>query len=337
VSVGPAAVPGNYTLTVTGKGTTQTHSIGVDLEITAMVGGAAQQRIANEHTYSTQLPELDPFFDDYEIHLKTSHDNGASWSSNTQITYNDVDDMHPSIIQLKNGTIMLVWQTRISNSSEICYKTSNGTSWSETMQLTTDPAHDITPTATQTKSGQIWVVWASDRHGDYEIFYKTYNGSSWSPDTRLTTNNAYDIQPTITQAMSEDVYVFWSSNTSGTYDIYYSYYNGTTWAANATFVAGSYEDMWPAVARARDTKIWVAYATDEVDQPDGNWEIFLRSSLAGDVNGDGITNIADLIIVSLVYGATPSKPNYDPDADLNRDGIVDIRDMSIVAYYLLET
>ncbi len=67
------------------------------------------------------------------------------------------------------------------------------------------------------------------------------------------------------------------------------------------------------------------------------WEIFIKSSLAGDVNGDGITNIADLIIVSLVYGATPSKPNYNPNADLNRDGIVDIRDMRIVAYYLLET
>jgi hypothetical protein len=137
--------------------------------------------------------------------------------------------------------------------------------------------------------------------------------------------------------MSEDVYVFWSSNTSGTYDIYYSYYNGTTWTANTTLVAGSYEDAWTAVMRARDTKIWVAYATDEVDQPDGNWEIFIKSSLAGDVNGDGITNIADLTIVSLVYGATPSKPNYNPDADLNRDGIVDIRDLGIIGYYLLET
>ena len=337
LSVDPTAVPGNYTLTVTAKGTTQTHSIGIDLEITAMVGGATQQSTANEYTYSTQLPELDPFFDDYEIHLKKSHDNGASWTSDTWITYNDVDDMHPSIIQLQNGTIMLVWQTRISNNSEICYKTFNGTAWSETVQLTTDPDHDFTPTVTQTKSGHIWVVWASDRYGDYEIFYKIFNGSAWSSDTRLTTNIAYDIQPTIIQAMSEDVYVFWSSNTSGTYDIYYSYYNGTIWAANTPLVAGSYEDVWTAVMRARDTKIWVAYATDEVDQPDGNWEIFIKSSLAGDVNGDGITNIADLTIVSLVYGATPSKPNYNPNADLNRDGIVDIRDLGIIGYYLLET
>lgn len=337
VSVGAGAVPGNYTLTVTGKGTTQTHSIGVDLEVTSLVGGATQQSTANEYTHSTQLPELDPFFDDYEIHLKTSHDNGASWTSNTQITYNDVDDMHPSIIQIQNGTIMLVWQTSMSNNREICYKTSNGTSWSETVRLTTDPADDITPTVTQTKSGQIWVVWASNRYGDYEIFYKTYNGSAWSSDTRLTTSTDYDVQPTIVQAANEHVYIFWSSNTSGDFDIYYRYYNGTTWAGNATFVASSYEDMWPAVMRARDTKIWVAYATDEADQPDGNWEIYIKSSLAGDVNGDGITNIADLTIVSLLYGATESKPNYNPNADLNRDGIVDIRDMRIVAYYLLET
>lgn len=337
VSVGPTAVPGNYTLTVTGKGTTQTHGISIGLEITTLASGASQQGTQGEHTYSTQLPELDPFFEDYEIHLKKSHDNGASWMSDNQITYNDVDDMHPSITQLLNGTIMLVWQTSISNNSEICYKTFNGTAWSETVQLTTDPANDLTPTVTQTKNGTIWVVWASNRYGDYEIFYKTYNGSAWSTDTRLTTSTGYDVQPTIIQAMNGDVYVFWSSDTSGSFDIFYKYYNGTLWNVKTTLVSGSYEDVWPAVMRARDTKIWVAYATDEVNQPDGNWEIFIRSSLAGDVNGDGITNIADLTIVSLVYGATQSKPNYNPNADLNRDGIVDIRDMRIVAYYLLET
>ncbi len=337
VSVGPAAIPGNYSLTVTGKGTTQTHSIGIDLEITTMVGGATQQSTADEYTHGTQLPELDPFFEDYEIHLKKSHDNGASWTSDTWITYNDVDDMHPSIIQLQNGTIMLVWQSRFSNSSEICYKTSNGTSWSETIQLTTDPAHDHSPTVIQTTSGEIWVVWASDRYGDYEIFYKTFNGSAWLSDTRLTTSMDYDVQPTIIQAANGHIYIFWSSDTSGDFDIYYKCYNGTTWTERVTFIAGSYDDEWPAVMRARDTKIWVAYATDEVDQPDGNWEIFIKSSLAGDVNGDGITNITDLTIVSLVYGATPSEPDYNPDADLNRDGIVDIRDLGIIGYYLLET
>jgi hypothetical protein len=92
--------------------------------------------------------------------------------------------------------------------------------------------------------------------------------------------------------------------------------------------------MWPAVTRAQDTKIWVAWATNEVDQPDSNWEIFCRFSLAGDVNEDGQVNVLDLTLVSLAYGSLEGEPAYDPNADLNGDGIVDMRDLRIVAYYL---
>ena len=336
ISVSPTATPGNYTFSVVGKGTTQTHSLGIDLEITTL--GAPQQsdqsRFAN-----TQSAELDAPFYDYEIYIKTSRDNGATWSIGAQITDNNVDDMHPCLIQLQNGTIMLVWQSYISGNSEICYKTSNGTSWSNTVQLTSNPASDNAPNIIQTTSGQIWVVWSSDRYGDHEILRKIYNGSSWSTDERLTTSTNIDLQPAILQAANGDIFLFWSSAASADFSIYYKYStdNGTTWSARTTFASSSYEDLWPAVIRAHDTKIWVAYSSNEADQPDGNWEIYIKASLAGDINGDGLTNVADLIIVSLAYGYTAGEPGYNVAADLNRDGLVDMRDLRIVAYYLLET
>ena len=338
VSVDLTAVPGNYTVTVVGKSSTRTHTVDIDLEITANAGGATQQSTQGK-SVSMQSPQLDSYIYDFEIQFKTSNDNGATWSRDGQITENNIDDMHPSIIQLQNSTIMLAWQSYISGNSEICYKTTNGTAWSETIQLTTNPANDKTPTLTQTKNGQIWIVWASDRYGDYEIFYKIYNGSTWSSDTRLTTSIGYDVQPTIIQATNGDMYIIWSSDSGGNFDIYYqcSTDNGTTWSGRTPFAASSYQDEWPAAMRAQDTKIWVVWASDEADQPDGNWEIFIKSSLAGDVNGDGITNIADLTVVSLVYGTTEGKPNYNPNADVNRDGVVDVIDMRIVGRYFAET
>lgn len=335
ISIGLAATPGNYTFTVVGKGTTQTHSIGIDLEIIA--AGGTQQSNEREPT-SAQSTGLDYIFYDYEIHFKTSRDNGATWSIGAQITDNNVDDMHPCIIQLQNGTIMLVWQTYISGNAEICYKTSNGTSWSNTTQLTADPASDKAPNMIQTKNGQIWVVWSSDRFGDYEVFTKVYNGT-WSSDTRLTTSIDYDLQPAILQAANTDIIIFWASDASGDFNIYYKYStdNGTTWSTRTTFASSGYEDTWPALMRAHDTKIWVAYSSNEPDQPDGNWEIFIKTSLAGDINADGLTNIVDLTIVSLAFGSITGEPGYNVAADLNRDGLVDMRDMRIVAYYLLET
>jgi hypothetical protein len=45
------------------------------------------------------------------------------------------------------------------------------------------------------------------------------------------------------------------------------------------------------------------------------------SSCDGDVTGDGVTDIADLLALLDGYGGT------DPLLDLNQDGVVDINDM----------
>jgi len=45
------------------------------------------------------------------------------------------------------------------------------------------------------------------------------------------------------------------------------------------------------------------------------------SSCEGDVTGDGVTDIADLLAMLDGYGGT------DPLLDLNQDGVVDINDM----------
>jgi hypothetical protein len=335
LSVDPAATPGNYTITVIGSSDHLMHIINVYLEI-VVFGGTGQTSI--EVTSSLNAAESP--IEDYEIYYKTSHNNGVTWSPDLQLTNNSVDDLKPAIVQLANGTVMIVYQSYLSGSHEICYKTTNdGITWSNVIQLTSDPAHDKGPSATQTQDGRIWAVWTSTRTGDYEIFYKIFNGSSWTSDTRLTFSIYSDVQPAVLQATNGDIFIFWASDAHGTHDIYYvnSTDNGVTWSPPMLFVEGSYEDLWPTLMQAADTKIWVAWGSDEADQPDGNWDIYIKTSLAGDVNGDGITNIADLSIVSLVYGATESKPNYNPDADLNRDGIVDIRDVRIVARYFMET
>ena len=58
--------------------------------------------------------------------------------------------------------------------------------------------------------------------------------------------------------------------------------------------------------------------------PDLDGEIFLRvQTVKIDVNGDGIVNILDLVIVSNAFGK--SKP------DLNNDGIVNILDLTLIA------
>jgi hypothetical protein len=340
ILVDATATPGNYTLYVRGRSGKLMNDIEVYLEITlsGSTPGSFSQNAAGSNLLSS--PQGTTSSDDYEIYYKSSHDNGVTWSRDTQLTNNGVDDLDPAIIQLTNGTILIFWQSYTGEDYDICYKTTtNGISWSETKQLTTDPLVDTEPAVTQAKDGKLWLVWASNRYGNYEICYKTYDGSTWSADLRLTTNTNTDIQPAIVQAVDGNMMVFWaSSSTTGTYDICYAYsVDGSTWSSRIEFAASGYEDIWPTLMRTQDTKILVAWVSNEADQPIGNWDVYYRSSLAGDINEDHVVNVIDLTWVSLSYGFFSGEQGYNPVADVNKDGIVDMRDLSTVAYYLGET
>ena len=58
--------------------------------------------------------------------------------------------------------------------------------------------------------------------------------------------------------------------------------------------------------------------------------------LVGDVNEDGVTDMADLAIVSQLVAQTMGKPIENPRADVNRDGVVDGEDFALVAAHLGE-
>lgn len=53
--------------------------------------------------------------------------------------------------------------------------------------------------------------------------------------------------------------------------------------------------------------------------------------IPGDVNGDGIVDIFDAILLASAYGSTPSDTSWNPNADINNDEIVDIFDAIILA------
>jgi len=55
---------------------------------------------------------------------------------------------------------------------------------------------------------------------------------------------------------------------------------------------------------------------------------------AGDVNGDGAVNCADVAIVKAAFGSYQGQASYDPRADLNHDFTVNVLDLAFVAAHL---
>jgi len=280
---------------------------------------------------------------DYSIVYQTSSDFGVSWSPETIMTTDANVDTAPSIFQDMNGSIWVVWSSSRTGGYDLYYKISSngGLNWTDAKRLTTDPDSNKLPSIAQTSDGNVWISWSSrNAQEEYEIFYMTYNGSSWSNKTQLTTApNEVDTDPAIIETIDGTIYVFWASRGTGpsaqTDDLYYMYSsnNGVAWSDRILFTKDSiqYDDTWPAVTQIRDTSILVAWTSNIADQPDGNWDIYLKFSLAGDVNEDGFVDIFDLTLVAQAFGSVAGDPKYNLTADINKDGRVDMRDLIIVS------
>ena len=62
-----------------------------------------------------------------------------------------------------------------------------------------------------------------------------------------------------------------------------------------------------------------------------------QSTLVGDLNGDGVVNILDAIMLGTSFLTTPSSSNWNPNADLNGDSVVNILDAIILSNHFGQT
>ncbi len=117
----------------------------------------------------------------------------------------------------------------------------------------------------------------------------------------------------------------------------YSTDSGATWSDSVQFTTNEYDDIWPSLVQTHLMRVWVVWTSNRADQPDGNWELYCKTSLIGDVNEDNRIDVIDLTIASLAYGSFDGEPGYNSNVDINKDGWVDMSDLVVIAYLLGET
>lgn len=81
----------------------------------------------------------------------------------------------------------------------------------------------------------------------------------------------------------------------------------------------------------------IVYANDTSGYMGSSDKVYFTISFLGDINGDGIIDVYDMVIVGIVFGSRLGDSNWNGQADLYTDGIIDIFDIIIVANHFGET
>jgi hypothetical protein len=59
----------------------------------------------------------------------------------------------------------------------------------------------------------------------------------------------------------------------------------------------------------------------------------IKIKIFGDINGDGVVNLQDLVLLAQAYGSHVGDPNYNPEADFSNDGIIGLVDLVTCAIH----
>lgn len=106
-------------------------------------------------------------------------------------------------------------------------------------------------------------------------------------------------------------------------------------AGDAVVTAATGAQNWLDIASDGSGGVVVVWV-DGRNYATTNWDIYsqrlltLPPLLKGDISGDGQVNLTDLGIVMGAFGRKIGEPGFDPMADLNGDGIVDIFDLVMI-------
>ncbi len=240
-----------------------------------------------------------------EIYLMQN--NGYGWGGESVVVNSSYDDISPSIAQLNNGTILLVWSRGSAgsfNSYNIYAESYTKSKWTKPSALIVNSPSNFDPVLTKTTDGTVWLVWSrsSSTNGSGDLYYRTLQNGSWTNENAIPTasNPTYEEKlPSITQTADGKIWVCYESNANGTAQLYCTTNNGANWSSPIHVTTTSDEDKWPSIVQDRNGTMWIFWARELANgtspppspQPLYQWDIFYKSSTN---NGTSWTMDADL-------------------------------------------
>ena len=148
------------------------------------------------------------------IYLKASHDGGATWGNDWQLTYDNAS-AHASIAA-QGEQVHVIWVSHQDGPQAEIYTAHSpdaGLSWSTPERLSDLPDDSWVPTIA-VAGRQVYAAWVDTRDGNEEEYFRrsTDGGATWEPAQQLTNNAANSWAPSLAvtgAANGNEVHLVW--------------------------------------------------------------------------------------------------------------------------------
>ena len=198
-----------------------------------------------------------------EIYYKTY--DGNSWTSEARLTNDPSQDNSPTVLNLANGTVVIVWSSNRSGNFDIYLARIDDGANPETVNLTDDvdkargTKHDEAPAVVETKEA-VWVFWqrctgpGCPLNGDTDIYYRQYRGGAWVSEQPAVVGSQSDSLVSAAAAKDGMIWLAWSRQQD---NIFYKTNGGNGWSPEQQATSSPEADLSPNIFIARDGTVWL--------------------------------------------------------------------------------
>ncbi|MBM9538005.1 hypothetical protein [Desulfobulbus alkaliphilus] len=152
------------------------------------------------------------------------------WTEPFQVTYDNADNLTPSIDRTSRGMRYAVWAAVDQTGHIIRYAVSEKGGWSEARTIPELPWTATTPFISVGPDDDIWVVFAGNNGDSDDIYYTRLAGTAWTKPERVHAENQVpDIQPYLEIDDTGRMLLTWEGYRGDRYRTLRSVWNGEGW------------------------------------------------------------------------------------------------------------
>lgn len=214
------------------------------LSLSYHTGESASPQIAIDLTGNIDVVWENDTADNIEIFFSRSVNNGATFSTPSDISNGFGDAQNPQIGLDSKGNVNVIWEDNTPSDIYFARSTNGGASFSTPLNISNDSGFSDNPVLTIDAGANISIGWEDDTPGNKDIFFSrsTDSGATFSAPVDVSNDPGLSLAPDMAVDKNGNINLTWQDATPGVSQVFFSRLSAPT-VANQPPVADAGPDQ----------------------------------------------------------------------------------------------